>query len=63
MAFKGSKYKVLTRTNLIMLQEANSNWESFAPRIFSLEGVDAVGNDSYTTDLKATRQSLIDLAK
>jgi hypothetical protein len=62
VAFKESKYKVLTRTNLIMLQEANSNWESFAPRIFNLEGVDAVGNDSYTTDLRATRQSLIDLA-
>lgn len=61
-AFKESSYPVLTRTNLIQLQVPDCGWEDFAVRIFNLEGVDAVGNDSYTTDLNATRKSLLDLA-
>ncbi|MDY0104327.1 MAG: DUF4978 domain-containing protein [Lentimicrobium sp.] len=61
-AFKESSYPVLTRTNLIQLQAPDCGWEDFAVRIFNLEGVDAVGNDSYTTDLNATRKSLLDLA-
>jgi hypothetical protein len=60
-AVKNSKYRVVTRVNLIMLQEYSSNWQAYAPRIQALEGIDIVGNDAYTTSIGDTKQYILDL--
>lgn len=60
-AFKSSKWRAVTRANLTTLTDSGDQWKEFAPDIFNLEGIDMVGDDTYTNVIALQRQSMSNL--
>lgn len=56
-AFKSSKYRAVTRTNLVTLR-VTEEWKDFAVKIFNLEGIDIVGDDTYTNSVEEQKASM-----
>lgn len=60
-AFKESKYRAVTRTNLVALRNSGDEWKDFAVKIFELEGIDIVGDDTYTSSVSEQTYSMDNL--
>ena len=60
-AFKSSKWRALTRVNLTTLTGSGEQWKEFAPDVFELEGIDMVGDDTYTNVIASQKTSMANL--
>ena len=61
MAFKTSKYRAVTRCNLVRLGVSGDEWKTFAVNIFNLDGIDMVGDDTYTTSVEEQKTAMNNL--
>ena len=59
--FKNSKWRAITRVNLTTLLSSGENWREFAPDVYALEGIDMVGDDTYTNSNADQKQSMQNL--
>ncbi len=59
-AFKNSKYRAVTRCNLVALRNTDE-WKNFAVRVFNLDGIDMVGDDTYTQSVAEQKLSMANL--
>ncbi len=57
---KSSDYPCLTRVNTAIAWR--DRWESFVPRIYELEGIDMVGDDTYNETVVQNKQVMINLS-
>lgn len=60
-AFKSSKYRAVTRCNLVRLSVSGDEWKTFAVNIFNLDGIDMVGEDTYTTSVSEQKEAMDNL--
>lgn len=61
-AFKSSKWRAVTRANLTTLTDSGEKWKEFAPDVFNLEGIDMVGDDTYTNVIASQKAMMANLA-
>lgn len=57
---KKSNYPCLTRVNTAIAWR--DRWESFVPRIYELEGIDMVGDDTYIETVEQNKQVMINIS-
>lgn len=61
MAFKTSKWRAVTRANLTTMAQSEDQWKSFAPKVFRLDGIDMVGDDTYTASIDMQKRMMANL--
>lgn len=57
---KNSAYPCLTRVNTAIAWR--DKWESFVPKIYALEGIDMVGDDTYNETVAQNKQVMINIS-
>lgn len=57
---KNSEYPCLTRVNTAIAWR--DKWQSFVPKIYELEGIDMVGDDTYNETVAQNKQVMINLS-
>lgn len=60
-AYKESKYRAITRTNLIKLWENEYGLDTYARRMYDLGTIDIIGDDTYTESISNQTKAMNDL--
>lgn len=60
-AFKESKYRALTRVNLIKLWDNADGLDTYAKRIYNIPTIDMIGDDTYTESISSQTKAMHDL--
>ena len=60
-AYKDSKYRALTRVNLIKLWDNEYGIDTYATRIYEMDSIDMIGDDTYTESLVSQEKAMNNL--